>query len=129
MNEHSYIRSIHRLLPKNILIWKVNDTFASGVPDAFYAGPRGTLFIEYKYVKKLPVRSATKIKTCITPIQLLWLNRYQTFGHEAYVVVGCGCQSIIVDDFKSLQALNKKDFLENQQNTAEVAAFILSKIA
>ena len=51
MNEHGFIKSVHRHLPTDIFSWKIHDTFTGGVPDAMYAGPAGILFVEYKYTK------------------------------------------------------------------------------
>ena len=33
MNEHSFIRAIHKSLPAEVYRWKIHDTFTGGVPD------------------------------------------------------------------------------------------------
>ena len=73
MNEHGFVRSVHRQLSPDVFVWKINDKYAGGVPDAFYAGPARCLFIEYKYVK-LPKRDTTLVKTSLSEQQKLWLQ-------------------------------------------------------
>lgn len=74
MTEHSFIRSIHRKLPKEIYTWKIHDTYAGGIPDAFYAGPAGILFVEYKYVRKSTAKESLKIPFEISPVQVQWFD-------------------------------------------------------
>jgi hypothetical protein len=88
MNEHGFIKSVHRYLPPDVFIWKIHDTFAGGVPDAFYAGPAGILFVEYKYVKKLPARNTTALKTTLSAQQALWLDRMVNCKQHAALVIG-----------------------------------------
>ena len=51
MNEHSFVKSIHRKLPSNLYRWKIHDAFTGGVPDAMYAGPAGILLAHKKLVE------------------------------------------------------------------------------
>jgi hypothetical protein len=44
MNEHSFIKSVHRKLPTSMVQWKIQDTFTGGVPGVMYGGPSGILF-------------------------------------------------------------------------------------
>lgn len=59
-----------------------------------YAGRAGVLFVEYKYLKNLPKKETTLIKTCLTPIQASWLERMKQccpvalmIGHNTKVLV------------------------------------------
>lgn len=88
MNEHSYIKSIHNKLPSSIYKWKINDNFQGGVADAYYSGPAGDLWIEYKYLSRPPKRADTVIKTCLTDQQLYWLKSRQSEGRNVALVVG-----------------------------------------
>ena len=54
MKEKDFINKVHKKLPKEIYKWKINDPFHGGVPDAFYSGPAGFAFVEYKYTQTLP---------------------------------------------------------------------------
>lgn len=85
MNEHSFVKGIHRRLPKGIYRWKIHDQYTNGVPDAWYSGPGGDLWVEYKYLKIAPKRSFTPK---LTKLQLRWLLAREREGRFVAVVVG-----------------------------------------
>ena len=86
MNEHSFIRAVHRKLPPHVMRWKIHDTYTGGVPDAWYAGPAGTLFVEYKYVV-LPKKSTTRIKVGLSEQQRLFLDKLKEYHLSCAVIV------------------------------------------
>lgn len=88
MNEHSFIRSVHRKLPESIYKWKINDNYEGGVADAYYSGTGGDLWLEYKYIKELPVRGDTVVRTSLSAQQKLWLSRRYNEGRSVGVVIG-----------------------------------------
>ena len=94
MNEHSFIKAIHRKLPKDIYCWKVSDRFTGGVPDCYYEGSKGALWIEYKYLKSLPKRTTTPINPGVSKLQLAWLERAERNGVNTILAAGYPCGSI-----------------------------------
>ena len=122
MNEHSFIRSIHRYLHPDVHSWKIHDTFTGGVPDAMYSGPMGLLFVEYKYVKALPAKDSTTIKHSLSALQLQWLERMKVSANAALIVgVGDTC-IILVDDFSA--NICKTRYIEQSISRKEAANFI-----
>jgi hypothetical protein len=88
MNEHSFIRAIHKSLPAEVYRWKIHDTFTGGVPDTLYAGPSGILFIEYKWLKSLPKRESTPINLGLSQLQINWLDKFHSYNQNVAVAVG-----------------------------------------
>ena len=122
MNEHSFIKSIHRHLHPDIHSWKIHDTYTGGVPDAMYSGPKGLLFVEYKYVKSLPKRDTTSIKHSLSALQLQWLERMKVSANAALIVgVGDTC-IILVDDFAA--NICKTKYIEESISRKAAATFI-----
>lgn len=126
MNEHSFIKSVHRYLPLDLFKWKIHDTFAGGVPDSFYAGPAGILFVEYKYVKKLPKRDSSILKTSLSPQQIQWLNRMTDFNQRAAVVIGCEDTAIILENKIWESPLTKLYYVQRAVPRKAVAEWIAS---
>lgn len=124
MNEHSFIRAVHARLPPEVFRWKIHDTFAGGVPDAFYAGPASTLFVEYKYVKALPKRESTTIKTCLTPQQVHWLNTLHDFNQPVALIVAIGDQALVLLDKRWNTNISRTGFLQEAIPRNQVAAWI-----
>lgn len=97
MNEHGFIRSIHKKVPSSIYIWKINDNYAGGVADAYYSGNGGDLWIEYKYLKALPAKDTTQIRFGLSAQQKLWLsNRYKE-GRKVALIVGSPDGTVLLD--------------------------------
>lgn len=95
MNEHGYIRSVHRHIPKEIYCWKINDNYEGGVADAFYSGEGGVLFCEYKYMPTLPKRKTTIVTPKLSPAQLLWLKGRYSQQIPTIVVLGTPAGGVI----------------------------------
>ena len=89
MNEHGYIRSVHRHLPPEMHKWKVHDNYAGGVPDCWYAGPAGNIWVEYKWITKLPKRDTTVIKPNLSAQQLAWLIKMSGHSISCACIIGC----------------------------------------
>lgn len=98
MNEHSFIRAVHGYLPSELFRWKIHDTYAGGVPDSFYVGPANALFVEYKYIKKLPARATTKLHTTLSKQQIMWLEKMRSFNFPAWLIIGAEDRCVIVED-------------------------------
>ena len=88
MKEKDFINKIHKKLPKEIYKWKINDPYHGGVPDAFYSGPNGFCFVEYKYIQTLPDRGTSKVPINLSQQQRLWIQRAHTHKLPAYIVLG-----------------------------------------
>lgn len=123
MNEHGFIKSIHRYLHPDVHSWKIHDTYTGGVPDAMYSGPAGVLFVEYKYLKTLPKRNTTILKTSLSPLQIQWLNRMAISAH-ALLIIGAGNKNAIVLGSDFSQKISKIHFLKNAVSRQEVADYI-----
>lgn len=127
MNEHGFIRAVHLDLPSEVFRWKIHDTFAGGVPDAFYAGPVSTLFVEYKYVKAFPKRDTSPIRTSLSTQQIHWLNRLHDLNQPVAVVIGCEKLAVVLTDKTWSEYIPKQDFLNKAVQFADVSKWIHNK--
>ena len=96
MNEHSFVKAVHRKLPPEVYKWKIHDTYTGGVPDAMYAGPAGLLFVEYKYLKSLPKKPTTPIKTGLSELQVSWLERMLLYNVLVLVIIGSPSGAVVL---------------------------------
>ena len=126
MNEHGYIRSIHRKLPPSIYRWKINDNFEGGVADAYYSGNKGDLWVEYKYIKALPKRSATTIKTSLSQQQKLWLSRRSEEGRRVAVIIGSPMPYIIMSSPSDWnEQMTQADFIRRAFDKDRLVSYII----
>lgn len=96
MDEHSFVKGVHEQLKKRspgIYKWKINARFVRGVPDAWYSGPAGDLWVEYKWLSRTPKR---KFTPGLSAHQLKWLRERHAEGRAVAVIVGCPAGAVVL---------------------------------
>lgn len=99
--EATFISSIHRHLKHvgSIDAISMAGTYTNGIADVYYDGPKSDLWVEYKFVKQLPKKlDLLRLTTspCLSALQDHFLQRRDTNGHLAWVIVGCTKGGIIL---------------------------------
>mgnify|MGYP000698029575 CR=1 FL=1 len=85
MNEHGFVQAIHRRLSNDVYAWKINARFARGIPDAWYSGPGGDVWVEYKFLPSHPKRAS---QIGLSANQRHWLDQRYKEGRNLAVIVG-----------------------------------------
>lgn len=119
MNEHGFVKAIHRRLPTEIYALKVNLRFNNGVPDAWYSGKNGDLWVEYKWLPRTPTRRFTP---GLSELQRKWLNDRREEGRSVAVIVGCPAGGMILTDGEWNQSVTCTG--ESWRTNADVARSI-----
>ena len=125
MNEHGYVKSVHRHIPSHIYRWKINDNYAGGVPDAFYCDIGGMLFVEYKYIPKVPKRGTTYIVPSLSELQKLWLAGRENQNVAVIVVLGTPLGSIVFSSNRTWERGITRDELDLYALPAKEVARII----
>lgn len=86
--ENTFISSVHKYLPKEIYHQKNHNQYNGGIPDCWYSGETGDLWVEYKFVV-LPKRADTMIRVDLSELQKNWLASRHSEGRQVAVIVGC----------------------------------------
>lgn len=87
MIESKFTQAINNALrKKGVYCWKIADRFRAGVPDCWYSGPDGDLWVEFKYLKRQPRRWYTP---GLSHLQRHWLNGRHREGRRVAVIIGC----------------------------------------
>lgn len=123
--ETSFIKSIHRLLP-GVYHEKMNNPFLAGTADVWYSGISGDLWIEYKFIAKVP--RSEKILPAITPRQELWLNNRCDEGRNIAVVLGTPTGGVIYRDKLWSIPLDTAGFNKQLVSKREIADWILQQV-
>ena len=97
MHESKYTAAVNKKLPKGIYAWKIQASFANGLPDTWYSGPSTDLWVEYKMVRtnKREI-DCTKL---LSPLQLRWLNTRYHEGRNVAVIVETPKGAIIFNGY------------------------------
>lgn len=131
MTESQFTQKIHKALRKKapwLYVWKIRDTLAGGVADAYYSGPNGDMWIEYKYLTALPKRASTKIKTCLTEQQLQWLRARGAEGRAVFLVIGSPNGCLILGtkgcEIEGVNDITLADFIRSAVDIQQVISLI-----
>jgi hypothetical protein len=123
MNEHGFIKAVHRHLSPEVYRWKIHDTYTGGVPDAFYMGPAGSLWVEYKYIK-LPKRESTIINFGLSKLQVAWLTRAHMCGQLVAVIIGFDSSAIALTAPKSFSGMTQRELQDEAVSFQQIAMLI-----
>lgn len=125
MNEHGFIRSIHKKVPSSIYKWKINDNYAGGVADAYYSGNGGDLWVEYKYIKALPAKDTTLVRIGLSAQQKLWLSNRFKEGRKVVVVIGSPDGTVILDVPENWNRdMQKHEFISRAIDKSQIVSYI-----
>lgn len=83
--ENRFIGRIHRRIPKDKPYWeKMHNPYRGGTFDVWYSGKKQDVWIEYKWVDKLPKH----LVPALSELQLQWGKKRHAEGRKLYVIVG-----------------------------------------
>ena len=91
--ENRYIASIHRLLPDAVYREKMHNPYRGGTFDVWYSGQIADIWIEYKWVNKLPKNGILVPE--LSELQKKWGRGRSKEGRHVYVVVGSPIGGVI----------------------------------
>lgn len=97
--ENQYITGLHKHFPPKEVLYreKMANPWRGGTADYWYSGAARDLWIEFKYLVNLPIRSP--LVPALSPLQLAWCSERRAQGRDVIVVVGTrGGVGIVLDD-------------------------------
>lgn len=86
--ETRFYTAVHKLLPRGLHREKMHNPFRGGTADVWYSGNADDLWVEYKWLARLPVRTSICLDKLLSPLQQQWLlGRYEE-GRNVVVILG-----------------------------------------
>jgi len=122
MTESGFTSSIKAKLPSHIYSWKINCKYANGIPDSWYSGLVSDLWVEYKYLKKLPKKG---VLPNLSALQEKWLNDRHFEGRNVAVIVGSPDGCLIYTNLE----WTKRKALSNLVTKQDVISFITNSVS
>lgn len=123
--ETTYISALHKRLPIELHYEKTNNPYRGGMADCWYSGSHGDLWIEYKYIQKLPVR--VPVEPDVSALQADWLLNRAAEGRNVAVIVGCKEGGVIIRAPAFRDSIPIEEFKQRILSRDEIAAWIISE--
>lgn len=99
--------------------------------DLWYSGPRGDLWVEYKFLRdgKIPVRAAIDPTKYLSALQLDWLNTQSGYGRNVWVIMGCKEGGVVLAYPHEWQKpIPPDEFRAVLRTRRELAEFIMAEV-
>lgn len=139
--ETTFITSVNRLLPiKRLKMcasvrskvhldeWigyeKMNNPYSSGTADSWYSGKGGDLWIEYKFLPRIPQRGSVSPTKLLSALQLEWLTERYEEGRNVAVVIGCPTGGVLLLDRLWEVELTAAKFTSLIRSRSDLASWI-----
>ena len=124
--EGTFTRGVHKYLPSTVYSVKNNNPYTGGLPDCWYSGNAADLWVEYKFIPKVPVES--DIVPDLSALQAEWLRCRHKEGRNVAVIVGCPDGGVILRDLKWEKPIPRAEFVRSIKTRAELAAWIHNEV-
>lgn len=122
--ENQFIAGVHKYLP-DVYFEKMNNPYRGGTADVWYSGVHGDLWIEYKYLPKVPSRGL--IVPDLSELQKRWIANRRAEGRRVHVVVGCPAGGVwFLSDSDVLQGMAVAAFnpVSREQLAEDIRAYV-----
>lgn len=100
----------------------MNNPYSSGTADVWYSGNKADLWVEYKYLPKVPVRAL--ILPDLSPLQVEWLEGRYKEGRNVAVIVGCPQGGVLYQDLSWTKELTPEEFLSKLLTKQDLALWL-----
>lgn len=124
--ETTFINAVHAHLPpgRKTPYWmKNNNTYTAGIWDCWYSGANGDMWIEYKFLDRIPVQKP--FVPGLSELQLDWGRQRHAEGRCMAVIVGCKEGGVIFEDLEWESEITNAAFKVRIQSRKEIADWIL----
>lgn len=130
--ETNFSNAVRSALPEGIYSMKNNNEYVAGVPDLWFSGPKGDLWVEMKFVPKLPVHVPLRPYELLSPLQLKWLGDRYNEGRNVAVMIGCKrnrlIEGIVLCDLAWEKDIHPQDFNTLIVSKTELVSFIREQV-
>ena len=122
--ETRYYTAIHRLLPKELHREKMANPYRGGTADVWYSGTADDLWVEYKYLARVPKKASIWMDRMLSPLQLLWLRERYREGRNVVVILGTPAGGIVFERCLWEKELTPEEFVSCARTKQQMADYI-----
>lgn len=122
--ESRFINSVNEKLPRPVHREKMHNVYRGGTFDVWYSGSKADLWIEYKWIARVPKRG--RVVPAMSPLQLQWGKGRNAEGRNVLVVVGCPVGAVIMRPNQWEEGVTAMEFKRILVTKSALAAWIYS---
>lgn len=144
--ESAFINSITRLLPikklkgnakirekypkhQHLHYEKMHNDYRGGTADCWFSGAIGDLWIEMKFLPRIPQRVSVKPLELLSTLQLDWLNERHDEGRNVAVIIGVPTGGVLLLDRSWECEIPPQEFASLIRSRNDLADWIMGQTA
>ena len=86
--ETNFYTAVNKRLPRTIHREKMHNIYRGGTADVWYSGNLDDLWVEFKWIAKLPKKASICLRRELSPLQQRWLEGRHEEGRNVAVILG-----------------------------------------
>lgn len=126
--ENTFRASVHKYLPSKLHHEKMNNPYSSGTADDWFSGNRADLWVEYKFLSKIPkviyLTNPDVKQPMLSKLQEMWLRGRYEEGRNVCVIIGCPDGGMVVKHLAWEQPITCTEFREHLISRKDIATQI-----
>lgn len=104
---------------------KNNNQYIGGVADVWYSGSKSDLWVEYKFLPRVPQRGSVRPSQLLSALQQEWLSGRHKQGRNVAVIIGCSSGGVILHSPDEWGAdLSASEYTQRLLDRKSIAAWI-----
>lgn len=106
---------------------KMNNPYSSGTFDGWYSAKRD-LWVEFKYLPTVPVRTTVSPRKLLSELQLNWGNDRYDEGRSVAVIIGCPAGGVVLTDRAWERDLSADEFKTLMVSVDDLATWLIGQV-
>ena len=117
--ETTFSKGVLSHLPRSVYHMKNNNPYLGGVPD---------LWVEVKYLPRVPRRDSVVPTELLSKLQAQWLERRHAEGRQVAVLIGCPDGGVVLPGVTWRDEISATSFVERIQSRPALAQWITERV-
>ena len=126
--ETTFSNSVRKHIPRNVYHMKNNNSHLSGVPDLWFSGSSTDLWVEVKYLPRVPRRDSVVPTELLSKLQAQWLERRHREGRQVAVIIGCPDGGVVLPGITWQDEISATSFVARIQPRPALAQWIIERV-
>jgi len=126
--ETTFSKGVLAHIPRNVYHMKNNNPYLGGVPDLWFSGSSADLWVEVKYLPRVPWRDSVVPTELLSKLQAQWLERRHREGRQVAVIIGCPDGGVVLPGITWQDEISATRFVARIQSRPALAQWIIERV-
>lgn len=126
--ETTFSKGVLAHIPRDVYHMKNNNPYLGGVPDLWFSGNSADLWVEVKYLPRVPRRDSVVPTELLSKLQAQWLERRHKEGRQVAVIIGCPDGGVVLPGITWQDEISAASFVARIQSRPALAQWIIERV-